>query len=154
MPATPHSAAADRFAMRLSQVAVLVLLALLAWKLTGVLLLLFSAILLAAALSAMADGLRRLAPIPNRAAVLLAALMMLGVLVGIFALFGWRILAQYEEIVGKARESVTALMTYARAQPWGAALIEQANGARISDATDTLAPILGSVLSGAARYLT
>ena len=154
MPATPPSKTSDRFAARLSQVAILALLALVAWKLAGVLLLLFSAILLAAALSAMADGLRRLAPIPNQAAVLLAALVMFGVLVGIFALFGWRILAQYEEITGKARESVNAMMAYARAQPWGGALLERANGARISDATDTLAPILGSVLSGAARYLT
>ena len=144
----------DRFAVRLAQVAILALIAVVAWKLAGVLLLLFSAILLAAALSAMSDGLRKLAPMPNQAGVLLAALLMLGILAGIFTLFGWRILAQYEEIAAKARESINALLTYTRAQPWGGALLEQANGARISDATDTLAPILGSVLSGAARYLT
>jgi predicted PurR-regulated permease PerM len=122
--------------------------------LAGVLLLLFSAILLAAALSAMSDGLRKLAPLPSSVAVLLAALLMFGVLAGVIALFGWRILAQYEEILGKARDSAHALLAYARAQPWGDALLKQANGARISDATDTLAPILGSVVSGAARYLT
>lgn len=136
------------------QVALLVVVALLVWKLVGVLLLLFSAILLAAALSAIADGLRKLAPVPTQVAVLLATLLMFSVLVGVIALFGWRILAQYEEILGKARESLQALMTYTRSQPWGDALLKQANGARISDATDTLAPILGSVVGGAARYLT
>lgn len=136
------------------QVALLALAAVIVWKLAGVLLLLFSAILLAAALSAMSDGLRRLAPLPNSVAVLLAALLMFGVLAGVIALFGWRILAQYEEILGKARDSAHALLAYARARPWADALLKQANGARISDATDTLAPILGSAVSGAARYLT
>jgi len=136
------------------QVALLALAAVVVWKLAGVLLLLFSAILLAAALSAMSDGLRKLAPIPNPVAVLLAALLMFGVLTAVIALFGWRILAQYEEILGKAHNSAHALLAYARAQPWGDALLKQANGARISDATDTLAPILGSVVSGAARYVT
>ncbi len=136
------------------QVALLALAAVIAWKLAGVLLLLFSAILLAAALSAMSDGLRRLAPLPNSVAVLLAALLMFGVLAGVIALFGWRILAQYEEILGKARDSAHAFLAYARARPWADALLKQANGARISDATDTLAPILGSAVSGAARYLT
>ncbi len=136
------------------QVTLLVLAAVVAWKLAGVLLLLFSAILLAAALSALSDGLRKLAPLPNQVAVLLAALLMFAVLAGVIALFGWRILAQYEEILGKARNSAHALFAYAQAQPWGDALLKQANGARISDATDTLAPILGSAVSGAARYLT
>jgi predicted PurR-regulated permease PerM len=136
------------------QVALLALVAVVAWKLAGVLLLLFSAILLAAALSAMSDGLRKLAPLPNQVGVLLAAFLMIGVLAGVIALFGWRILDQYEEILGKARDSAHALLVYARAQPWGDALLKQANGARISDATDTLAPILGSVVGGAARYLT
>jgi predicted PurR-regulated permease PerM len=136
------------------QVGLLALAAVVAWKLAGVLLLLFSAILLAAALSAMADGLRKLAPLPSSVAVLLAALLMFGVLAGVIVLFGWRILAQYEEILSKARDSAHALLAYARAQPWGDALLKQASGARISDATDTLAPILGSVVSGAARYLT
>ncbi len=136
------------------QAALLIMAALLVWKLAGVLLLLFSAILLAAALSAIADGLRKLGPVPTQVAVLLAALLMFGVLASVITLFGWRIVAQFEEIMGKARESLQALMTYTRAQPWGDALLKQANGARITDATDTLAPILGSVVGGAARYLT
>ena len=136
------------------QAGLLVLAALIAWKLAGVLLLLFSAILLAAALSAMSDGLRKLVPLPKPVAVLLSALVFFGVLVGVITLFGWRILAQVHEIEIKARASLDALLIFTRAQPWGEALLKQAGGARISDATDTLAPLLSSVLGGAARYLT
>jgi len=71
------------------QAGLLVVAALVVWKLAGVLLLLFSAILLAAALSAMSDGLRRLAPLSKPVGVLLAALLIFGVLVGVIALFGW-----------------------------------------------------------------
>uniref|UniRef100_UPI0026F0D2A7 AI-2E family transporter n=1 Tax=Phenylobacterium aquaticum TaxID=1763816 RepID=UPI0026F0D2A7 len=134
--------------------ALLVLSGLLLWKLTGVLLLLFSAILLAAAFSALADGLRRFAPLPAPVAVLFSALLMFGVLAGVVALFGWRISDQYADITTKVRLSLHTLLVYARGQPWGQTLLTQADGARISDATDTLAPLLGSVASGAARYLT
>lgn len=134
--------------------ALLLLAAALLWKLAGVLLLLFATILLAAALSAIADGLRKLAPLPNQAAVILAAAFILVTLGAVLALFGWRIVAQYEEILGKARAAIHALLVLARAQPWGRALLTQANGSQISDATDALAPILGSVLGGTARYLT
>ena len=117
-------------------------------------LLLFSAILLAAAFSALADGICKLAPIPNQFAVLIAAAVMLGILGAVVALFGWRILAQYEEIVGKVRVSAHALMVFTRGQPWGQVLLERANGTKISDATDTLAPVLGSAVGAMARYLT
>lgn len=138
----------------LIRIALLGLAAVLLWKLTGVLLLLFSAILLAAAFSALADGLRRLAPLPVRLAVLISALLMFAILLGVVVLFGWRILDQYEVIAAKVRLSLHTLLVYAGEQPWGQALLTRANGAKISDATDTLAPLLGSVASGAARYLT
>ncbi len=128
--------------------------ALLLWKLAGVLLLLFSAIVLAAALSALADLLGKIAPIPRQLAVLAAAGLIFGVLAAVITLFGWRIVAQYEEIIGKVRESVRMVMVLARSQGWGQALIERANGAKVSDATDTLAPLLGSILTGTARYAT
>jgi predicted PurR-regulated permease PerM len=135
-------------------IALVALAGLLLWKLAGVLLLLFSAILLAAAFSAVADGIRKLAPVPNQVAVLVAATVMIGILAAVIALFGWRITAQYEEIVGKVRVSAHALMVFTRGQPWGQALLNRANGTQISDATDTLAPVLGSVVGATARYLT
>ncbi len=134
--------------------AVLAVSALLLWKLAGVLLLLFSAIVFAAALSAVADGLRKFAPMAPPLAVGLAAALFFGILAAVIALFGWRILAQYDEIVGKVRDGVHGLMGFMRAQGWGRALIERASGAGVSDATDTLAPLLGSLLTGTARYAT
>ncbi len=128
--------------------------ALLLWKLAGVLLLFFSAIVFAIALSAMADGLRRVVPIPRKVAVLAAAALIVAVLGAVVVMFGWRIVAQYEEITGKIRESVHILMVFTRSQGWGQALILRANGAKVSDATDTLAPLLGSLLTGTARYAT
>jgi len=50
----------------------LVVLALLFWRLAGVLLLGFAALLLATTFVALADALRRIAPIPRRAAVALS----------------------------------------------------------------------------------
>ena len=134
--------------------AVIAISALLLWKLAGVLLLLFSAVVFAAALSAIGDALRKLAPIPRQLAVLVSAGLIFGILAAIIALFGWRIVAQYEEIIGRVRESVHMLMVFTRSQGWGQALIERANGAKVSDATDTLAPLLGSLLTGTARYAT
>jgi predicted PurR-regulated permease PerM len=134
--------------------ALLLVGALILWRLAGVLLLLFAAILLAAALDALAGGLRRIAPIPRQAAIGLSAVLVFGVLGGVIALFGWRIVAQYQEIFEKIRESIHELMTYARAHVWSQALLERANGAKISDATDTLAPLMGSIVGATARYLT
>ena len=133
---------------------ILIVGALILWKLAGVLLLLFAAILLAAALGAMADGLCRILRLPRQVAVGLSALLFFGVLGGVIALFGWRIVDQYEEIFAKIRQSIHELMSYARAHVWSQALLQRANGAKISDATDTLAPVLRSLVGATARYLT
>ena len=71
--------------------AALALAALMLWKLGGLLLLLFAAILLAIAFNALADGLRRLMPLPRKAAILLSAALIFGVLGAVIALYGWRI---------------------------------------------------------------
>ncbi len=153
-PSSSAPSAQPLIGLRVLGVALLVVGALILWKLAGGLLLLFAAILLAAALDALADGLRRLAPLPRQAAIGLSAVLIFGVLGGVVALFGWRILDQYEEIFAKIRESVHALMSYARAHVWSQALLQRANGAKISDATDTLAPLVGTIVGAAARYLT
>ncbi len=134
-------------------VAALALAALMLWKLGGLLLLLFAAILLAIAFNALADGLRRLMPLPRKAAILLSAALIFGVLGAVIALYGWRIQDQYQQIIAKATESAHAVLVWARAHDWSAALLKRANGAGVSDATDTLAPMLGSVLTATSRYL-
>lgn len=143
-------AAADR---RLAAIALVALVAVIFWKLGDLLLLLFASILLAITLIALADGLRRLAPVPRPVAIMAAAALVFGVLGAIVALYGWRIVGQYQEILDRMRESAHDILAYARTRDWGRAILQRANGARISDATGTVAPLLGSVVGGAMRYL-
>ena len=75
----------------------------LAWKLAGILLLGFAALLVSITLLAIGDGLKRVAPLlPRRLAVAIAGLLLIGGLAGIIAFYGWRIGDQYEEIFAKA----------------------------------------------------
>jgi predicted PurR-regulated permease PerM len=151
-PPSPGPAAAGG-TDRLTRLFLLALAALVAWKLAGVMLLLFSAILLAIALAAMGDGLSRLTRLPRGLAIGLASALLVGSLVAVVVFYGLRLQGQYEDIARKVRDSAHALMVFARGQDWGRALLQGANGVKVSDATDALAPLAGSVLGGAARYL-
>ena len=154
MNETPTPSGSGFFSERgLIGIGILTVGALLVWKLAGLLLLLFASVLLAIAFSALGDALRRLAPIPKKAAALLSAVLICGVLGAVVALYGWRIVGQYNDIFRKVSESAHNILVYARLHDWSRGLLQRADGARISDATDTLAPLLGSVLSTTSRYL-
>lgn len=129
------------------------LMALLVWRLAGVLLLGFAALLLATALVALADGLRRIAPIPRRLAVGLASLILFGGVVAIIGFYGWRIAGQYREIFAKAQEGAHDALAFAQAHDWSRYVLQKAQGAQITDATDFLAPLVGSLIGGAGRYI-
>lgn len=91
-PRPPH-APRDREALAGFAVRVLIALALgglalLAWRLHDVLLLLFGAVLVAVILNAAADGVCRLLPVPRGAALAIAALLILVLLGGAIRLFG------------------------------------------------------------------
>ena len=131
----------------------LVVLALLFWRLAGVLLLGFAALLLATTFVALADALRRIAPIPRRAAVALSCLILLGGVAAIVGFYGWRIAGQYREIFAKAQEGARTALAFAQAHDWSRFVLQKASGAQITDATDFLAPLLGSLIGGAGRYL-
>lgn len=133
--------------------ALLALGAFLAWKLAGLLLLLFASVLLAIAFDALADGLRRIAPIPKKLAIVVAAALIFGTLGAVVALYGWRIVGQFRVIVAKAEESLHDLLTWAQLHDWSRDLLQRARSARVSDATDALAPLLGSVLGATSRYV-
>lgn len=149
-PLSRPLAAADR---RVIAIAILAVGALVVWKLAGLLLLLFAAILLAVALGALADGLRRFAPVPRKLAVMASAALVFGVLGAVIALYGWRIVGQYQEILDKVRESTHGMLMAARAHAWSRVLLQRAYGAQISDATDIAAPFLGSLVGAVARSL-
>lgn len=82
-----HEALAG-FAVRVLIALALVGLALLAWRLHDVLLLVFGAVLVAVILHAAADGVCRVLPVPRGAALAIAALLILALVGGAGMLFG------------------------------------------------------------------
>jgi predicted PurR-regulated permease PerM len=152
-PPSPLPLRAPDGADRLVRVVLLVLAAILVWKLAGVLLLLFSAILLAIALATLGDGLSRLTRLPRGLAIGLASALLVATLLAVVVFYGLRLQGQYEEIVHKVRESAHGLLDFTRGQAWGQALLQGAGAIKVSDATDALGPLVGSLLGGAARYL-
>jgi predicted PurR-regulated permease PerM len=131
----------------------LVLLGVLLWKLAGVLLLAFSAVLVAMILVLAGEALGRRLRLPRRLALALAILLAIATIAGIVALFGWRIAAQYQEIVDSVIAGANKAMAFLRGREWGRYLLQRAQGVQMSDATDALAPLLGSVVSGAGRSI-
>jgi predicted PurR-regulated permease PerM len=132
----------------------LVLAALAVWKLGGVLLLTFSSIVLAVALRASGEAIHRRLRVPLRAAVILSAVLTFGTLCAVMVLYGWRISDQYLQILIRVRAAGQTALAYTQSQAWGPDLLTRARGFRVVDATDTLAPLFGSVLTSTARYLT
>lgn len=149
---TPERRPAN-FTSRLVQVTAVILFAAVAWKLAGVLILAFSAILFAVVLSMVANGLGRLLRCPRRLALALAIVLLVGTLGGVTALFGIRITGQFEQIFDKAVDGANYLEGYLQAHGWGVYLLRQARGVQFRDATGALGPVLGWVLSRAGRFL-
>jgi predicted PurR-regulated permease PerM len=77
----------------------LVLLALLVWKLADVLLLAFGAVLVALILHALADLLARYLRVPERWSLWIATFVILAAFLGLTALFGAQIRAQFSNVV-------------------------------------------------------
>ncbi|MBS0296763.1 MAG: AI-2E family transporter [Proteobacteria bacterium] len=123
------------------------------WRLGGVLLLAFSAVLLAIALRALADGLRKLVPLPQSLALAAVVVLVIGAIAGILALFGWRIAGQYDEIISRVEASGRTTAQFLSRHAWGRYLIAQAHQAQIADATGAVAPLLRSLLGATGQYV-
>jgi predicted PurR-regulated permease PerM len=148
-----HAAPASPFS-KLLQVLAIVGAALLVWRLVGVLLLAFAALLLSITFLAIGDGLRRLAPfLSRRVAAAIAIALLLGGIGGIIAFYGWSIADQYEEIFAKARQGALSALAFVQAHDWSRALLQKTDGLRFRDATDVLAPVLGSAVGILGRIL-
>jgi predicted PurR-regulated permease PerM len=129
-------------------------LALLAWRLAGVLLLGFAALLVAITLLAIGDGLKRIAPpLPRRLAVAIAGVLVIGGLAGIIAFYGWRIADQYEVIFAKAAAGWRAALAYVQAHEWSRSLMQKTDGVRLSDAADWAAPAVKSAVGAVGAVL-
>jgi predicted PurR-regulated permease PerM len=144
--AEPSSRTSPAPGQAASRLVLITVAALAAWWFRGVLLMAFASVLIAVALSALAEGLSRVTKLPRRAALGVVTLLTIGFVAGALALFGWRIVDQYDEILERTRTSLAELMNLARAHGWTQFLLNRLAGARIEGATAQLAPTLASTL--------
>jgi predicted PurR-regulated permease PerM len=98
--------------------------ALLAWQLADVLLLMFGAIIFAAVLRAIARPLMHHAHWPERIALAVAVLLLLGGLVGVGWLIGDRIAVQFESLRERLPDALKAATGWLESHPLGVALLE------------------------------
>jgi predicted PurR-regulated permease PerM len=94
------------FVRRVLIVLVLVGLAYLAWRLSGVLILVFAAVLLATILTALAGALHHYARIPERVSLAAACLLIVGLILGIGFLFGTQMRGQLAVVTERLPEAV------------------------------------------------
>lgn len=97
------------FVRRVLIVIALGALALLVWRLKGVLLLVFGAVLVAVLIHAVAEVLATRTPIPQRWSVLAGGLLLLAVLVGIGVLFGAQMRSQVAGVAEKLPGAINGL---------------------------------------------
>jgi predicted PurR-regulated permease PerM len=130
MTAEPHSPSPRRprpdggTVRLLIATVVAVAVALLAWQLADVLLLLFGAVLFATVLLAIAKPLVRRFGWPERVALAVAVLALLGVLVAIGWLIGDRIASQFEILRARLPDALKALTGWLDSHPAGLAILD------------------------------
>jgi predicted PurR-regulated permease PerM len=133
------------FLRRVLIVASVVVLALLAWHLVDVLLLVFGAVLAAVLLRALADPIARATPLPDALAVVAATVAIVGI-IGLAAwLFGAEVRAQVAELAERLPQAWRSLE--------GRLGVTDLDERLISRAED-MAPDAGSVVSGLAGVVT
>lgn len=143
MPSDSHSDGA--FLRRVLIVASVVVLALLAWHLVDVLLLVFGAVLVAVLLRALADPIARATRLPDALAVVAATLAMVAV-IGLAAwLFGAEVRTQVAELAERLPQAWRSFEERLGVTDLGQRLISRAEDA---------APDAGSVISGLAGVVT
>lgn len=113
--------------------ALLVVLGLLAWRLSDVLVLMFAALIVAVALQALAAPLQRRLRWSRRLAVAFAVVSTLLVVVLGSWLIGDRLLAQTDDLRQRLPEALAALVAWARGHPLGVAMLEVWEGFRAED---------------------
>jgi predicted PurR-regulated permease PerM len=111
-PRSPQSIRRDTDLVRSILIAVAVgALVFMAWKLSHVLLLVFGAILLAVVLSAVAALIARYTPVPERWCLTIATILILGIFIGIFTLFGTQMRGQLTNLAERLPAAVDAFGT-------------------------------------------
>lgn len=119
---------AASFTNRVLILAGIVALALIAWRLSGVFLLLFAAIVLAAVFRAFAVPMARYTPVPERAALVVVIVVLAAVLGVSIWLLGDRIASQFGQIVERLPAAWERLREWLAGNPAGKFLLDQLNG--------------------------
>lgn len=97
-PHYPPSPLAD-YTYRVLIAVAIVVVVILAWRLLDIFVLVFGAIVLAAALRALSDPLERVAPLSPRAALIVVILLVLAALAGAFSLLGVQLVTQMRQLI-------------------------------------------------------
>jgi predicted PurR-regulated permease PerM len=127
--ATPLQPDEDRFVRKVLIVFALAGLAALFYVLSDLLMLVFSAVIVAVVLRALGDLIRRVLPVSHSISVALAALAILIVLAIVIWLFGAILAAQTAELIGRLPGAWTALRGSLEAYPFAADLMSQMENA-------------------------
>ncbi len=151
MPETAAPPTRDSFSVRLFQAAATVLLLLALWKLRHFVLLAFAAVLLAVALRAMANGVRRALRLSEGMALLFVVAGVLAVVTASVTIFGLEVSSQLAEIIRKAQESLISLGRVIRSQPWGPIVLERAGDTDLTSLSQAVAPLIRSMAGGFGR---
>jgi len=133
------------FAVRLLVALLLVALALTLWAARDAVLLGFAAMLLAIAIHGIADGLLRVLPLPRPAALVIAALSLLGSIAAIFWLFGAQLAREVSGIVDRLPEAWERVRETLEANPLGAGLVFEIEKAASGNSEGSLQGILANI---------
>lgn len=131
----------------------LIVLALLLWKLADVLLLAFGSVLVALILRASADLLARYLRVPENWSLWVASLIIFAMIIGLIALFGTQIRAQFSTVVERLPDVVD---DFTKNLGFGAVsgdLTEMMNAMPTGGLASRIAGIGGAVLAGLADFL-
>ena len=120
MAASSASSSSDRLFLRRAALVLAALVALyLLWQLSGALLLAFGAVIVAVLLRTIADPISERTPVPDGAAVVIAALTVVALLAAAVWLFGSVIANQTRELVANLPTSAAELQSMVASWPFG-----------------------------------
>ncbi len=128
-------------------------LALLLWKLSDVLLLAFGAVLVAILLHAASDALERFLRVPGRWSLTVAGLLIFILFLGIIALFGTQVRAQFSNVVEQLPSAIDNFSKQLGVGPVSDDLSEIVSQAPTGGMAARLAGIGGAILDGLADFI-
>jgi predicted PurR-regulated permease PerM len=118
------------------------------WYLFGVVLMAFGAVILAMLLRLIAEPLVRWLKVPGPLALIVSALIVIGVVLGAGYLFGSQITSQFQDVVRRAESARADIHAYLQESDFGKFVLNE-----ISGSTFSVTEILSGVLKVSSRFL-